>query len=431
MAAIEFHPQYHSKQAEIFYGHKAKLKVIPKGRRFGLTQGYSTFVIENLLAGIDYILWVDTVQGNIDRYFSRYFIPQLNGMRRNDDGAWVRAEWGAIPQKYWKWDQQKKEFHLLNGVCDFRSAERPDLIEGFSYRLILLNEAGIILRDRYLWDNAIQPMRLDFNPDTIIGGTPKGGGLFEELAAKAKDEPDQWTKTYTSYDNPYLDKAIIEKMAADYPEHAREQEIYGRFISDKGAVFRFIKEALDPSLQPRPHWEPNRKYFMGVDLAKHADWTVIVILDDTGRMVYLNRFNKLDWEYQQRLIMEAARAFRAKVLIDSTGVGDPIFDALKSKGLSLEGYKFTNDSKKKLIEGLMLAFEMKKLRIFSDPIPFATALFDELRLFGYEISPSGLLHYGAPEGFHDDTVIALALAWMCKENMAPKSVFMFSEQSIY
>lgn len=407
---IEFHPQYHSNQNEIFYGHKAKLKVIPKGRRFGLTQGYSTFVIENLLTDIGSILWVDTVQGNIDRYFQRYFMPQLRD----------------IPQKYWKWDQQKKEFHMLNGFCDFRSAERPDLIEGFAYKLILLNEAGIILRDRYLWDNAIQPMRLDFNPDVIVGGTPKGGGLFEEMAAKAKYEPGQWTKAYSTYDNPYLDRALIDKLASDYPEHVRQQEIYGEFMSDKGSVFRFIKEAIDDSLKQLPHWAVDRKYYMGVDLAKHVDWTVIIIIDDQGKMVYYNRFNKLDWEYQQKVIIEAAKLFRAKVLIDSTGVGDPIFDALKSKGLVLDGFKITNESKKHLIEGLMLAFETMKIKIFDDPI-----LRDELRLFGYDISPSGTLRYSAPEGHHDDCVIALALSWMCKENMRPKGGFLFSEQNVY
>ena len=432
MSAIEFHPIYHPAQNEIFYGNSAKLKVVPKGRRLGLTQGYSTYVIENLLAGIESILWVDTVQGNIDRYFQRYFMPQLNGYIRDNDGNWVRSKWGGINQKHWRWDPKKKEFHLLNGFCDFRSAERPDLIEGFAYRLILLNEAGIILRNRYLWDNAIQPMRLDFNPDVIVGGTPKGGGLFEEMAANAKGEPDQWTKTYSTYDNPYLSRELIDKMARDYPEQARKQEIYGEFISDKGAVFRRLPEALDHNLKPLPHWEPKRKYYMGVDLAKQIDWTVIIILDDAGNMVYFNRFNKLDWEYQQRVIIEAAKLFRARVLIDSTGIGDPIFDALKSKGLTLEGYKInTSEAKKRLIEGLMLAFEMQKVKIFAQPVDGADILYDELRLFGYEISASGTLRYEAPEGFHDDCVIALALAWMCKENMKPKGGFVIADHHLY
>jgi len=37
-------------------------------------------------------------------------------------------------------------------------------------------------------------------------------------------------------------------------------------------------------------------------------------------------------------------------------------------------------------------------------------LLSELGLFGYKISPAGVTSYNAPDGYHDDTVIALALA---------------------
>ncbi len=407
--SVELHLTYHPAQYEIFYDAKAKLKVIPKGRRFGLTKGYANFTIENLLDGISPILWVDTVQGNIESYFQIYLMPHLL----------------RLPPSTWSWDKQRKKLFFLDRYCDFRSAERPELIEGFAYRLMLLNEAGIILRDRYLWENTLKPMTLDYNPDVIIGGTPKGGGLFEELYIKAKDQPDRaWAKTFTSYDNPFLKKADIDQMAAEMPENVRAQEVFGEFRSDRGAVFKRVTEAI--GAMPLPTWQPGRAYYMGVDLAKHVDWTVIVIIDDTGSMVYFNRFNKLDWEFQQQIIIEAAKLFRAKVLIDSTGVGDPIFDALHSKGLKLSGYKITNESKKKLIEGLMLAFEMTKIKIFDDQ-----TLRDELRLFSYSITPSGLMHYEAPEGYHDDCVIGLALAWTCKESMRATGGFVIADHHLY
>ena len=39
-----------------------------------------------------------------------------------------------------------------------------------------------------------------------------------------------------------------------------------------------------------------------------------------------------------------------------------------------------------------------------------TTLTDELRRFEYAIGPSGAITYSAPAGYHDDCVIALALA---------------------
>jgi len=38
-------------------------------------------------------------------------------------------------------------------------------------------------------------------------------------------------------------------------------------------------------------------------------------------------------------------------------------------------------------------------------------LIGELQAYQAERLPSGMLRYSAPEGLHDDTVMALALAW--------------------
>jgi hypothetical protein len=71
----------------------------------------------------------------------------------------------------------------------------------------------------------------------------------------------------------------------------------------------------------------------------------------------------------------------------------------------VEGYKFTNASKKDLVENLSIQIENQQISI-----PNIPELIAELGLFGYKISPAGVTTYGAPEGYHDDTVIALALA---------------------
>jgi phage FluMu gp28-like protein len=387
---------YHPAQAAIF-DHPAKVKVIVKGRRFGLTRGYANHAIESMLGGIDSILWVDTINSNIDRYVERYFYPVL----RN------------LPSQYWTWRQQKKELTIFDSKLDFRSADQPERIEGFGYKLIVLNEAGIILNDRYLWENAILPMTLDFNPDIYIGGTPKGKNLFWDLATKAQDDQDPKYKNwkhfhFTSYDNPFISKEEIDVLAADLPEIVKQQEILAEFLDDASSVFRNVSAAIDPAMAPLQAPEPGRTYFMGVDLAKHVDFTVIDVLDDTGRQVHFKRLNQLDWNYQKQLITEVAQLFQAKVCLDSTGIGDPIFEDLSMRsrkdGLDISGYKFTSDSKKKLIESLMLAFEGQKIRLLPERVQE-----NELKEFGYEITASGV-KYSAPEGHHDDCVIALALA---------------------
>ena len=92
------------------------------------------------------ILWGDTISTNIDRYVDRYWKPEL-----------IKSE---IEYTY---STQKKVMTLQNfkGYIDFRSADRPENWEGFGYDIIILNEAGIILKNDYLFTNAVLPMLMD------------------------------------------------------------------------------------------------------------------------------------------------------------------------------------------------------------------------------------------------------------------------------
>ena len=69
------------------------------------------------------------------------------------------------------------------------------------------------------------------------------------------------------------------------------------------------------------------------------------------------------------------------------------------------GFETTASSKPPLIENLALAFEREEFQFQDDPIWTA-----ELEAYERKVSVStGRSQYGAPEGMHDDTVIARAL----------------------
>lgn len=77
-----------------------------------------------------------------------------------------------------------------------------------------------------------------------------------------------------------------------------------------------------------------------------------------------------------------------------------------NKSASVTGVSFTNAIKTNLVESLSLAFEQGQIEILNDPV-----LVGELQAYESERLPSGLIRYSAPEGFHDDCVSALMLAW--------------------
>ncbi|MBS4035902.1 MAG: phage terminase large subunit [Ignavibacterium sp.] len=245
MKIVDLELQYHRNQEKIFFESDARYKVIAKGRRFGLTKGFANYVIEQMLNGVSPVLWVDTIYGNIERYVERYFIPVLR----------------KLPRKYWKYRANRTELRIGNSVCDFRSADNPENIEGFGYALIVINEAGIVLKNRALWNESILPMILDYKANVLIGGTPKGKvvkrskekHLFFELyerrspllnpPPKGEETGNTQTEKYSewqsfnfsSYDNPLIDPNDIDELVTQISPALRDQEIYGKFIDKESS----------------------------------------------------------------------------------------------------------------------------------------------------------------------------------------------------
>lgn len=378
------------KQQTIF-DSKARFKIVAKGRRFGLTKGAANDFIKCALEGnFKRGLWVDTVNSNIDRYVERYFLPHIKN----------------LPDGMWNWRKQAKILELNKSYIDFRSADRPENIEGFGYDKLFINEAGIVLKDEYLWNNAIRPMLWDYNPISVIGGTPKGMGVFRELSERGKDPNQEEYKFFhfTSYDNPYLNIEMLNQDIQVMPERVVKQEVYAEFLEDTGVVFRNVKDVADaqPSKPLKDH-----TYVMGVDLAKVQDFTVISIYDrKNNHQVFQDRFNTLEWPYQKRKIIEISKHYNnALVMLDATGIGDPIADDLLRASVPVEPIKLTNEMKKEIIEKLSIYIEQKHIHILNieDTIR-------EFNNFTYDISASGRIMYNAPQGFNDDIVIAHALA---------------------
>ena len=149
---------------------------------------------------------------------------------------------------------------------------------------------------------------------------------------------------------------------------------------------------------------------MGVDLGKFQDFTVIIVLkieDGHSNVVYFDRFNKIDWTLQKLKIQNVAKTYGCPCIVDSTGVGDSVFEDLVKMGVNAKGFRIkSNDIKVTLVEHLIIALENEEVSF-----PVIPELINELRIFTYDYNEtSGKVHYNAPSGLHDDIVIALCLA---------------------
>jgi len=108
--------------------------------------------------------------------------------------------------------------------------------------------------------------------------------------------------------------------------------------------------------------------------------------------------------------------FNCKLCVDATGIGDAVVEQIKAALFALpardrcripdmEAIWLTNNTKSAMIENLAKDIESGRLQLMD-----VRQQTDELLAYAYERTTAGNLRMNAPEGVHDDCVIALALA---------------------
>lgn len=236
-------------------------------------------------------------------------------------------------------------------------------------------------------------------------GTPKGKNHLHKFFLRGQENHHEWKSwLLKASQSGIIRPDQLEETRKTQQVATFNQEYECEFLEGEGSVFRGVREIAN-STPKAP--ESGHYYVMGVDLAKYQDFTVITVYDrQTNKQVYQDRFQTIEWPFQKKRIKRVSDHYnQALIVLDSTGLGDPIYDDLSRAGVPVQSYKFTQSSKKDLVEKLSIYIEQKRIRIL--PIDETLIEFDN---FVYEMGPSGQMRYGALEGFHDDIVISHGLA---------------------
>lgn len=237
-------------------------------------------------------------------------------------------------------------------------------------------------------------------------GTPKGKQNLFNLHQYAIQNIDPEWKSWLlkASQSGVISDTELTALKRSMSQAYYNQEMECEFLEGAGSVFRGVRDIMIAEPQAPI---PEHLYVMGVDLAKVQDWTVISVYDRaTNYQVFQDRFQKIEWPYQKEKIRTIAKHYNdALVVIDATGLGDPIADDLSRSGCIVEPFKISEQSKKDIIEKLSIWIEQRKIQML--PIDQTAIEFDN---FSYELGPTGKVRYGAPNGFNDDIVMSHALA---------------------
>lgn len=363
-------PTPHINQKKILDADK-RFIVVMCGRRFGKSELSQILIIKEALNG-GQVAYITPTYGLAQVFFERLT--------------------KVLP---FKSNISKLKIYCPNeGSIEFFTGERLDNLRGRKFHLVIIDEAAFIADLEDGWNNSIRPTLTDFEGKAVFLSTPRGKNFFYSLFMK-QGENDWQSFKFSTYDNPHINPREIDDARIQLPEVVFEQEYLANPSENSANPFgnAFIKRCVKPiSAQPIVCY--------GIDLAKSVDYTVIIGLDKDGNVAYFDRF-QMDWHNTKETIK---RLPPAPIVVDSTGVGDPILEDLLREGINIEGLKFTSQSKQQLMEGLASAIQQGRIG-FPEGV-----IVDELDVFEYQFTAHGV-RYSAPSGFHDDTVVALALAW--------------------
>lgn len=292
------------------------------------------------------------------------------------------------------------------GVIRVRSGHDADALRGAGLDLAVLDEAAYL--DSVVWRAAIRPALSDRRGEALFLSTPRGKNWFWSLWMNGqRDDLPQWASwRFATTANPAIDPDEVDDARRTLPERVFREEYLAEFMDDGGRVFRHVEQAATAAPEAGPH--PGERYVFGVDWGRDNDFTCIAVLAaNTGRLVALDRFTEIGWQLQRGRLMALADVWQPEAIwAEANSIGGPNIEALQAEGLPVIAFTTTARSKATVIEALALALERGDVTLLPD-----AALLRELSAYTFERTAVGGFRYGAPAGEHDDTVIALALAW--------------------
>lgn len=414
-------PHLYPKQRAAIYD-PARIVVIEASTKSGKTHGCMVWAFEELLKarGGQHVWWVAPVYRQAKIAFRR----MKRWLRRRSADLVVSESELSITLRH------------SGAVLTFLSGDNPDNLYGEDVVAAVFDEASRAKEEAFF---ALRSTLTATRGRVRLIANSKGrrNWLFKLGARARAGEAEMAYHRLTAWDaveGGVLAREEVEAARSLLPEHVF-RELYLAEPSDDGAN-PFGLQAIAACLLDQ--LAPGEPVAWGWDLAKSQDWTVGVGLNAAREVCRLLRWQRVPWRETIDRIRRAIGT--TPTLIDSTGVGDPIVEELQqpyevavpgrygqpqTKTMradgNIQGFKFTGPSKQQLLEGLAVAIQQHALRFPAGLPEFPTVLREELEVFEYAVTRTGT-RYAAPEGFHDDCVIALALADRCWTTARRESV---------
>jgi hypothetical protein len=273
------------------------------------------------------------------------------------------------------------------------------------------------------------------SPDVILESTPNGAqGYFYERCIEAMNGDSIWTLHFYPWwwdeeyriESPPLvydgeESELVRKHGLDASQIAWRRDkikelrtlFYQEYPEDVIACFltsgnSYFGDTAKCFVAPPAEWQEGHEYVAGLDFGQTNDYTAMIVIDKTTkRMADMLHIRKLEWSEQRRRIAEMYNKWKcSRVVAESNSIGGVNIEELMRLNLVIVRFETTNMSKSEIMSELYEGLHSDGLQL-QDIHP----LRHELRNFVSSQTITGIWRLAADGDGHDDTVMALALAW--------------------
>ena len=327
--------------------------------------------------------------------------------------------------------EQEHRLELYGGgTIECWSMDTGDPARGRKYKRIVVDEAAMVPNLLDIWNQALRPTLADLGGESWWLSTPRGLNDFYVLYLRGQDDLEgQWQSwQMPTTVNPHISRQELDEARREMPERDYAQEFEARFLQLEGAgVFRGVGAVsrLKPAGPTRGH-----AHVFGVDWGRTNDYTVVSVLDATlMEQRVIDRYSQIEWEFQTERLHKLADIFHPITIVaEANSMGGPLVERLQRgyarligtprQALPVYAWTATNASKAAAIQALALGIENGHVTLLDDQTQAG-----ELLAFEGKVTVTGMMRYASPPGMHDDTVIALALAYLgsAHERAAPSA----------
>ncbi|MCD8166999.1 MAG: hypothetical protein LUE93_13340 [Bacteroides sp.] len=301
----------------------------------------------------------------------------------------------------------------MNGsTIQFFSAAQRDKLRGFTVTGLLVIDEAAYIRDSIFHD-MLSPWTDARKAVTLMISSPdfETGFFYEHYTLGLSGGYNIESFDFTDFDLSLIrSPEKLEEKRKTLPVQTFRAEYLGLFKKAESSVFGSFKHSILTHEAARP-----TALYLGLDFGTGSgkDHTVLTGLNQNREQCLFWRSNELAPGEQIDRICEIITEYKPVIrtlYVEQNSIGKIYLDMLRKKLGNLFSiitpFTTTHTSKRKIVESLQVAIQNNTIKLMNEREQIS-----ELSLYESKINKiTQTVTYNAPEGGHDDTVMALMLA---------------------